>query len=78
MNGPEHYAEAQRLLANAQLAVVEATPSTITEALDMQDRAARVAQVHATLAQVAATVETAFSACYPEQGIRTDWIEAIQ
>ena len=55
MNGPEHYREAERLLENARRTVVEATPNTVTEALDMQDRAARVAQVHATLALAAAT-----------------------
>lgn len=66
MTGPEHYAEAERLLNSAAAEVIHAVRNTamqghhLNEALATQDRAARVAQVHATLALVAITVESPF------------------
>lgn len=53
MNGVEHYREAERLLAEAKSIIRGATSNTIDEALAMQDRAARVALAHATLALAA-------------------------
>lgn len=59
MNGPEHYREAERLLANAQAEIKRAVAMKdarrIDAACDLADGAARIAQVHATLALAAAT-----------------------
>ena len=49
MNGPEHYAEAERMIEGAYAARTER----------LHAARVRIAQVHATLALVAATVEAA-------------------
>lgn len=55
MTGPEHYHEAERLLDNAERELLAATPSQVNEALEVARDAYAAAQVHATLAQAAAT-----------------------
>lgn len=69
MTGPEHYREAQRLLAEAV--------SWDSGERQMQGDAVVIAaaQVHATLALAAATVAHALNAD-GSQGVRIDWIEA--
>lgn len=62
MNGPEHYAEAERLLATAHKP--SRTGCTASEAI-------KSAQVHATLALAAATVEAA------DQQIDTNYRRAL-
>lgn len=58
MTGPEHYREAERLVTNGQRCIEEATPSTIDAAEDVARSAFAAAQVHATLALVAASITT--------------------
>jgi hypothetical protein len=58
MNGPEHYAEAERLLADVPDMLAN-QPSTTPGAIGL---AVARAQVHATLAQTAATVNGRASA----------------
>ncbi len=55
MRGPEHYAEAERLTADAAALVQDAGMQTIGEAVLYANHLLARAQVHATLAQAAAT-----------------------
>lgn len=74
MNGAGHYAEAERLM---QLSLDQWEKHEVGHplaAITMQQ-----AQVHATLALVAAQVETCFGIVHPnEGGPRTDLMEAVQ
>lgn len=63
MTGPEHYKEAERLLANADRDVSENWPASTGE---RKSDVIAAAQVHATLALTAATVEPA-----------RDWTETL-
>lgn len=54
MNGAQHYAEAERLLALADSDVSENWP---VQAGERKSDILAAAQVHATLAQVAATID---------------------
>lgn len=56
MNGAQHYAEAERLLALADSDVSENWP---VQAGERKSDILAAAQVHATLAQVAATIDVA-------------------
>lgn len=58
MTGQEHYAEAERMLAEAKKIVSEATTNTIDAALEVCASSVAAAQVHATLALVEATRRT--------------------
>jgi hypothetical protein len=64
MNGPEHYREAERLLDEVHKAVQAFPGNTIADprAQQMYGNIVARAQVHATLAQVAATIDAAQSA----------------
>lgn len=83
MNGPEHYAEAERLLGEAARMTQtedEWGPSGVNAALPgpERDRAIAAAQVHATLAVAAVTAQAAFDpegrALVPQTGIiRAGW-----
>lgn len=61
MNGPDHFREAERLLANAQRELEAATPNTISEVLETTTVAVAKAQAHATLAKAAAIIDTSRS-----------------
>lgn len=76
MTGPEHYREAERL---EQLAAHQYAGSDTTDPHPQWTLTIQQAQVHATLALAAGTVETAYAvATHGEDGaIRTDWIEAV-
>lgn len=67
MNGPEHYAEAERLLNLAREDLTNPVAPAWTE----------MARVHSNLAIAAAQVETAYAAARTSGGIRADWIEAV-
>lgn len=62
MTGPDHYREAERLIQNTQAelerGVKEQNSAVIEEALRVGSAAARMAQVHATLALAAATASS--------------------
>lgn len=88
MNGPGHYAEAERLLDAFKHAYLEAEamPDATVEQFEKRAMAvstARVlvdkAQVHATLAAAAAQVEAAYAVAMAggHGGIRSDWVEAV-
>ena len=57
MNGPEHYAEAERLLAIADRQIGEATPNTVAEVMAGATLGIAMAMTHAQLAVAAATAE---------------------
>lgn len=65
MNGPEHMKEAEKLAGEANGADVEFARYLLAKA-----------QVHATLAATAATIELALS-MQAENGVQVEWIEAV-
>lgn len=66
MSGPEHYRAAEDLAHDARLILERQTPNTGAEANAGASALAELAQVHATLALVAATV--AARVVSPQQG----------
>jgi hypothetical protein len=64
VSGPEHYAEAERLLGTIE-------PKT---PIDIAAAYAALAQAHATLAQAAATVEPLVSS-HTRPGIAAEWAQ---
>lgn len=62
MNGPEHYAAAEQLLARTEEAVIEGAAKGgdhMSAALELAPASLAAAQVHATLAHAAATERVA-------------------
>lgn len=74
-SGPEHYKEAERLTARLE-AVVEMTQDPKSQKFLMRTLLAE-AQVHATLALAAATVEAAQLDRPTALGAKNEWREAI-
>lgn len=64
MNGPEHYRKAEECAAKADHILFQKGGSTQGER-EVAAALAQLAQVHAQLAQVAATMNTASSPDYP-------------
>lgn len=76
MTGPDHYREAERLVAHSKNHTDQGNGADDK----IGELAAAQAQVHATLALAAATVETAYSVASrgSDNGIRIDWMEVVQ
>ena len=66
MNGPEHYAAAEKLAGEANGADVEFARYLLAKA-----------QVHATLAAAAAQIELALS-MQAGNGVSVEWLEAVR
>lgn len=75
MNGPEHYKEAERLLAD--MPTVRQWFESPEHAADHAKHVTAAAQVHATLALAAATA-LAIDATASTVNGHDDWIEATQ
>ena len=79
MNGPQHYTEAERLLALAD----ESKETTFEGHNPEADRMIAEAHVHAVLAQVAAfalcqPVEVQGAGSHPSQEYYDEWVEAVE
>jgi len=75
VNGPTHYAEAEKLVAAARDDVRTAEGSVaFTQAEARAHVAIAAAQVHASLAQVAATVEPRI---WDESDLANAWAEVL-
>lgn len=78
MTGPEHYEQAERLLVSCQLVPpsdVEQYPA-LEDGVDSIAHALAAAQVHATLAAAAATIEAAYMAA-ENMSAGHDWRKAL-
>lgn len=73
MSGPEHYREAERLLGVAADPVTAARPGVTAQTIA---GVLAVAQVHATLAAAAATIEAARAGLV--QDLAPEWRETLR
>lgn len=73
MTGPEHYREAEKLLRTTEHFYNGGQTRSVE---GPSERALAKAQVHATLAAAAATIEMAL-AMQADNGVTVEWIKAV-
>jgi hypothetical protein len=79
VNGPEHYAEAERLLTEAHEAAQRVLPvqASRPDAAAMYANVMARAQVHATLAQTAAALDVGYSVATSHLPNLDAWTEVL-
>jgi uncharacterized protein YpuA (DUF1002 family) len=78
VNGPEHYGEAERLVAGTQRMLGDASENTYADALATAAVHVAQAQVHATLALTAAAALPTIAEWFESEDDVTAWARTVK